>query len=106
MTAVEVGTASTVWRAGRPVDIRGTLWPLVRGRSAQTQVPHHYFKTKALVASIGAFLKTFVHHASYTTERLSIEAQKETRGNVTTIDTGSMLQNDMLQRSSIEFTEC
>jgi len=33
MTAVGVGTASTVWRAGRPVDIRGTLWPLVRGRS-------------------------------------------------------------------------
>ncbi|HEV7655082.1 MAG TPA: DNA-3-methyladenine glycosylase 2 family protein [Mycobacteriales bacterium] len=33
MTAAALDTASTVWRAGRPVDVRGTLRPLLRGRS-------------------------------------------------------------------------
>jgi 3-methyladenine DNA glycosylase/8-oxoguanine DNA glycosylase len=33
VTATALGSAETVWRAGRPVDVRGTLRPLVRGRS-------------------------------------------------------------------------
>jgi 3-methyladenine DNA glycosylase/8-oxoguanine DNA glycosylase len=33
MTAAALETATTVWDAGRPVDIRGTLWPLLHGRS-------------------------------------------------------------------------
>jgi 3-methyladenine DNA glycosylase/8-oxoguanine DNA glycosylase len=33
MTAAALDTASTVWRAGRPVDVRNTLWPLLHGRS-------------------------------------------------------------------------
>jgi 3-methyladenine DNA glycosylase/8-oxoguanine DNA glycosylase len=32
VTATALGSAETVWRAGRPVDVRGTLRPLVRGR--------------------------------------------------------------------------
>ncbi len=33
MTVVEERVAETVWRPGRPVDVAGTLRPLVRGRS-------------------------------------------------------------------------
>ncbi len=33
MTAVEERAVETVWRAGRPVDVHGTLRPLLRGRS-------------------------------------------------------------------------